>query len=170
MKKRLIPFMFLYLSVLPSVFADVPTAQRWEVDRLLAYVKNSGCIINRNGTDYPAKEGINHIRKKYDYFREDISNTEDFIRLAASRSTLSGKDYIVKCAGETAIKTHDWLLAELKRLRAALIICEPPRPQRCTREYNPVCAILKNGSSRTDATGCTACSDAQVVAYMMGAC
>jgi hypothetical protein len=51
-----------------------------------------------------------------------------------------------------------------------LIICEEPRPQICTREYNPVCGSLKDGSTRTGSTGCTSCSDPEVVSYKMGAC
>jgi len=51
-----------------------------------------------------------------------------------------------------------------------LTACHEPRPQICTREYNPVCATYKDGSKKTGATGCTACSDSEVVAYTMGAC
>ena len=51
-----------------------------------------------------------------------------------------------------------------------LILCEEPRPQVCTREYNPVCATLKDGSTKTGSTGCTSCSDPEVVGYKMGAC
>ena len=36
-----------------------------------------------------------------------------------------------------------------------LILCEDPRPQVCTREYNPVCGTLKDGSTTTSSTGCT---------------
>ena len=51
-----------------------------------------------------------------------------------------------------------------------LILCEEPRPQICTREYNPVCGTLKDGSTTTGSTGCTSCSDSNVVGYKMGAC
>lgn len=51
-----------------------------------------------------------------------------------------------------------------------LILCEDPRPQVCTREYDPVCGTLKNGSAVTGSTGCTSCSDPDVVGYKMGAC
>ena len=51
-----------------------------------------------------------------------------------------------------------------------LILCEEPRPQICTREYNPVCATLKDGGTKTGSTGCTSCSDPEVVGYKMGAC
>jgi hypothetical protein len=51
-----------------------------------------------------------------------------------------------------------------------LILCENPRPEICTREYNPVCATLVDGGQRTGSTGCTACSDPKVVGYRMGKC
>ena len=51
-----------------------------------------------------------------------------------------------------------------------LILCEEPRPQICTREYNPVCGTLQDGSTKTGSTGCTSCSDPDVVGYNMGVC
>ena len=105
------------LAVVSAAFADVPPEQLSEVEHLLAFVKNSGCIINRNGTDHPADKGISHIETKYDYFRDDISSTEEFIELSATKSTMSGDYYMVKCPGKETIKTQDWLLTELKKYR-----------------------------------------------------
>jgi len=51
-----------------------------------------------------------------------------------------------------------------------LILCEEPRPQICTREYNPVCGTLQDGSTKTGSTGCTSCSDSDVVGYKLGVC
>ncbi len=51
-----------------------------------------------------------------------------------------------------------------------LILCEEPRPQICTREYDPVCAKLQDGSVKTYATGCTSCADLKVESYKKGAC
>lgn len=51
-----------------------------------------------------------------------------------------------------------------------LIICEEPRPQICTREYDPVCATMMDGSSKTDSTGCASCSDPDVVGFKKGTC
>ena len=114
-------FMVLSLCVFaPYVsIADVPSEQVKEVDHLLAYVKNSGCVINRNGTDHPADKGISHIEKKYDYFRDDINSTEEFIELSATKSTMSGDYYMVTCPGQGTMKTKDWLLTELKRFRTS---------------------------------------------------
>ena len=106
------------LLISQAVFADVPENQIKEVSHLLTFVKNSGCTINRNGTDHPAKKGVSHIENKYDYFRDDIQNTEDFIEYSATKSTMSGDYYMVTCPGKETIKTQDWLLTELQIYRS----------------------------------------------------
>ena len=119
MKSLLIlKYLFLLCLFISNIaFADVPANQLKEVNHLLAFVKNSGCIINRNGTDYPAEKGISHIEMKYDYFRDDIKSTEDFIEYSATKSTMSGDYYTVTCPGKKSINTQDWLMNELKRFR-----------------------------------------------------
>ena len=103
--------------LLDVTMADVPPDQVKEVNHLLNFVKNSGCIINRNGSEHPAEKGVSHIEMKYDYFRDDIKSSEEFIEYSATKSTMSGKYYTVTCPGKKAIKTQDWLLAELKKYR-----------------------------------------------------
>ncbi|MBT8120028.1 MAG: DUF5329 domain-containing protein [Gammaproteobacteria bacterium] len=118
--KDLIKLKTLFLAILlinNIAVADVPANQVIEVSHLLAFVKESGCIINRNGTDHPAVKGISHIEKKYDYFRDDIQSTEEFIEYSATKSTMSGDYYMVSCPGKETIRTQDWLMAELKRFR-----------------------------------------------------
>lgn len=48
--------------------------------------------------------------------------------------------------------------------------CVDPRPQVCTMEYNPVCAVLGNGSSKQYSSPCNACADDAVKSYLPGAC
>jgi hypothetical protein len=110
---------FVLLTCLAAaVQADVPPAQLAEVEHLINFVQNSQCVIARNGTEHPAEEAVAHIQKKYDYFRDDIKNTEDFIEYSASRSTMSGKDYTVTCPGRGTLTTRQWLLDELSKFRA----------------------------------------------------
>jgi hypothetical protein len=51
-----------------------------------------------------------------------------------------------------------------------VVQCLEPRPQMCTLEYLPVCADLRDGTKRTYASGCVACSDANVVSYGSSRC
>ena len=63
----------------------------------------------------------------------------------------------------------------------SLIQCEDPRPEVCTREYMPVCALRDTGircvTTPCDSTewvtagnSCSACSDAKAFGYRPGAC
>lgn len=114
MHRILIATLFLFSTPLA---ADVPASQKPEVEHLLEFVQNSSCIIDRNGKTYPASEAISHIQKKYSYFKGDIETTEDFIELSATRSTLSGKYYLVSCGNAEQIRTQEWLLQELHTFR-----------------------------------------------------
>ena len=53
---------------------------------------------------------------------------------------------------------------------AGATVCEDPRPEVCTMDYRPVCATLKDGSSKTYSNGCGACSDANVNSWIEGEC
>ena len=57
--------------------------------------------------------------------------------------------------------------------KPGLVQCTEPRPEVCTMDYTPVCA-LRTGSGeeqwKTYANACTACSDAAVTGYRENAC
>ena len=61
---------------------------------LLSFVENSECTYIRNDKAYTAKEAVSHMKRKYAHFRDDIKTPEDFIRLSASKSLISGKPYM----------------------------------------------------------------------------
>ena len=112
---KIIPLILLLFSA--DLHADVPAEQKVEVDYLLDYVANSGCVMNRNGSRHDGEEAVAHISKKYDYFRDDIKSTEDFIEYSATKSTMSGKYYTVECPGAEPVKSQDWLLDALQVYR-----------------------------------------------------
>jgi hypothetical protein len=100
-----------------SIMADVSPATQLEIDHLLNFIRNSSCIIDRNGKTYTAVKAISHIEKKYAYFEDEIETSEDFIDLSASKSTMSGKYYMVRCGDGEQIRTREWLMQELKGIR-----------------------------------------------------
>ena len=71
----------------------------------------------RNGGSHEGAEAAKHVRRKYNYFRDDIGSTEEFIELSATKSTMSSKSYEVHCPGEPPMNSADWLLAELEVYR-----------------------------------------------------
>ncbi|MCF2859800.1 DUF5329 domain-containing protein [Pseudoalteromonas sp. SMS1] len=88
-----------------------------EIDHLLKFVEQSGCQYERNGHLHSAVEARAHITKKYNYYRSDIESAEDFVKYAATKSTLSGKFYKIHCPEEQVALSKDWLLFELGRFR-----------------------------------------------------
>ncbi len=107
--------LFLFLS---SVSADVPEDQAAEVEHLINYLADSDdCRMIRNGKSYSAKDGAKHVRRKYNYFRDKISSTEEFIEYAGTKSIRSDRLYEVLCIGQEPEFSRDWLLQELKAYR-----------------------------------------------------
>ena len=87
------------------------------IDYLLMFVANSDCTFIRNGKPHTAKEAVEHMQRKYEHFKDKIKTPEDFIRLSASKSLISGKPYMVKTKTGQLLKSETWLLEALKAYR-----------------------------------------------------
>ena len=90
------------------------------INYLLKFVETSDCVFIRNDREHTAKEAVNHMRIKYGHFRDDIKTPEDFIKLSASKSLLSGKPYMVKTKTGRLMKSESWLLEALRAYRQKL--------------------------------------------------
>ena len=116
--KRILLLTVLLLLPLPAAGQISPTTAQ-EIAGLLHFIKTAACRFNRNGTWYSPSEAAGHIDKKYRYALSNgqVHSAEDFIRLAASASSLSGAPYTVQCQGSPTLRSADWLTAELRRIR-----------------------------------------------------
>lgn len=65
------------------------------ISYLIDVVASSERTFVRNSTRYSAAEAAQHLRRKYQHFRARIQTVDDFIELAASRSLMTGKPYLV---------------------------------------------------------------------------
>jgi hypothetical protein len=99
-----------------SIGAHAGTNVQQDVDHLLVFIETSDCTFLRNGREYDAQEAREHIQKKYNYAKDAIETTEQFIEYTATRSHLSGRPYRVNCAGQEQL-TSEWLNGELHRYR-----------------------------------------------------
>ncbi|GLP96234.1 DUF5329 family protein [Paraferrimonas sedimenticola] len=99
-----------------SVFSVQANTQA-EIEHLLDYVRSTDCQYERNGTMHTGAEAVKHIQRKYKHFADDIVTAEDFVRLSATKSMMSGKYYQVHCEGQPTVKSQDWFLIELKNYR-----------------------------------------------------
>jgi Family of unknown function (DUF5329) len=115
---RALPFALLLQA---ATAAPLPAAARAEVDALLDRLQTSGCEFNRNGSWHAGADARGHLLKKLDYLegKDLVKTTEQFIERGASASSLSGKPYLVRCAGQAPVESARWLTAELQQLRTA---------------------------------------------------
>ena len=87
-----------------------------DIASLLLFVQQSECTFIRNGKHYDALKAREHIEKKYAYYKERITTTEDFILYSATKSAITGEPYRVICNGVN-MATSDWLKEKLAELR-----------------------------------------------------
>jgi len=125
MMKRYVLCLFLVCLLIESAFVFADPSSRPNPDPaetiqyLLDFVVKSDCTFIRNDKEHTSQEAADHMRNKYEYFKEDIKTPEDFIRFAASKSMMSGKPYMVRTKEGKIILCQKWLTEALSKYRKA---------------------------------------------------
>lgn len=80
----------------------------------LAGLKDATFI--RNGSAHNVDEAVEHMRMKWSWKKDEITTADDFIRIAATGSSLSGKPYTIRFADGHEELSADWFRARLKEI------------------------------------------------------
>ena len=117
MKKILIALLLTCSSNVIAANISISTQQ--EIQYLFKALESSDCKFSRNGSWYAPTEASAHLQKKYKYMADHnyISTTESFIDNAASKSSMSGKAYEVKCGDGKPVESKQWFINTLKNYR-----------------------------------------------------
>jgi Family of unknown function (DUF5329) len=110
----------LAVHIGPAHAADpVVGPEAREIAALIEALGSSGCRFWRNGRWHEGSEARAHLQRKYDRARKRglAGSAEDFIERAASRSSLSGKPYRVRCPGQPDVDSRPWFRGILHRIR-----------------------------------------------------
>ncbi len=112
----------LVTTMLLLASASVAAATRGDeldatIEHLIEFVRQSGVQFERNFSSHDSLEAAQHIEKKYQHFKEEIDTPEKFIELCATRSLVSGKQYLVILDDGEALPAGEWLNLELARYR-----------------------------------------------------
>ncbi len=107
--------LFVVLAPLFVSAAETNTAER-EINGLIAAVETSGCVFIRNGDRHDAEAAADHLRLKYRRGRRYADTAEHFIERLASKSSWSGKLYMIECEGQSE-PSGDWLRGQLAEIR-----------------------------------------------------
>ena len=117
-------------SSLILIAVPVPTHPAEEnlqetIDYLLEYVRTSDVAFIRNNKEHTPEEAAEHILKKYNHYKKKIKTPEDFIRLSATKSMISGKAYQIRTADGVTMTSAQWFTRALEEYRQAKTI--PPK-------------------------------------------
>lgn len=119
--QRFLLSLFAYTFVTVGTAAPLSPDTSAEIDSLLSRLESSACEFNRNGTWHTAAEAKAHLLRKLKYLEDKgaVQSTEQFIELAASRSSMTGQPYRVKCGNGAPVESGTWLLSQLQFMRTA---------------------------------------------------
>lgn len=106
------------ILVFAFMSTNVSSSPQKEIDHLLQFVSITSCQYERNGTFHNGSEAVEHINKKYNYFKSKIDTAEDFIKYSATKSKMSGNYYRIHCNSHKPVNSQDWLLTELNNYRS----------------------------------------------------
>ena len=117
----------LFLMSVAGLAAPTAAPVRAEIDALLARLETSGCRFGRNDEWYAGADAKAHLLRKLEYIEKygTITTAQQFIDVAATKSSVSGAPYVVQCANAAAVPSGAWLTAQLQALRAT-----PAKPAR----------------------------------------
>jgi hypothetical protein len=107
----------LALFALPATQIRAAESLDESIKYLLDYVAKSDATFIRNGQTHTPQEAVDHIKAKYVHFKSDIKTPEDFIRLSASKSLLTGQPYLVRTQDGKEMPLNVWLTDALKKHR-----------------------------------------------------
>lgn len=100
--------------------AGLPALEKSKIESLLSHVAGlSDAKFVRNGKDYDAKSAAKFLRGKWEANEKKIHTATDFISVAATQSSTTGKPYLIRLKGQSAKPCGDYLLAELRKIEAA---------------------------------------------------
>ena len=115
-------FIAVALLIASAASAQAPSsATKNEVGQLFAALRQSNCEFSRNGSWYDAQKASDHLQRKYDYLLKKglVTSTESFIELAATKSSMSGKPYQVRCGKTPPVSSHSWFTSKLNAIRGS---------------------------------------------------
>lgn len=109
----LISIFLLSLGVLTFAATPIPLEEK-KIDYLIASVESlQNAQFIRNGVSYEAKAAADHLRLKRRMAGSRVATADDFIRLCASVSSMSGTPYQIRFSDGRVVSSEAFLRGRL---------------------------------------------------------
>jgi hypothetical protein len=115
----------LFLLTVSPVWAGEQTLAI-EIDHLIHAVSESGCNLVRNGKEHTASQAADHLQMKARKGKRYYDTTEQFIERIASKSSWSGKPYLIQCVDQPAVTAGNWFTQVLAEYRGSMQETDEP--------------------------------------------
>jgi hypothetical protein len=106
---------FVLLTICSAVPARAAESLEQTIAFLLHRIETADATFIRNGQAHTPQEAVAHVRAKY--FKTQIKTPEDFIRLAVTKSLLTGQPYLVRTRDCKEMSLNAWLTDALREHR-----------------------------------------------------
>jgi hypothetical protein len=114
MKKIRIGLLIILIWMIGHAFAQESNEEA-KIQYLISAIETlKGANFIRNGTMYDAGRAADHLRLKLKKAGDRVKTAEDFIRLCASKSSLSGEPYRIRFSDGTTVETEVFFHTSLK--------------------------------------------------------
>lgn len=112
--KSILVTSLVILALFSGVLNAQDTIEKKKIEFLLSSVENlKGATFIRNGSEYEGKKAAEHLRMKLQNALV-VETADDFIRLCASKSMITGKPYLIRLSDGTTIKSEEYFRKKLK--------------------------------------------------------
>jgi hypothetical protein len=113
--KKILVTSFVILALFSVVVNAQDNIEKEKIEFLISSVENlEGAKFIRNGTEHDGKEAADHLRMKLQSDVGMVQTADDFIRLCASQSYISGEPYLIRLPGGKTIKSEQYFREKLK--------------------------------------------------------
>lgn len=111
--------LLIMVSVIIAVFCAMVSAQdnieKKKIEFLISSMENlKGAKFIRNGSEHDGIEAAKHLRLKLRKAGNHVQTANDFIKLCASKSFITGKPYMIRLSNGKTITSEKYLREKLK--------------------------------------------------------
>ncbi len=112
--KNIMVTAFVILALFSGAVSAQDNIEKKKIEFLISSVENlKGVKFIRNGSEHNGKEAAQHLRMKLQNVLV-VETADDFIRLCASKSSVTGKPYMIKLSDGKTIKSEKYFREKLK--------------------------------------------------------
>jgi Family of unknown function (DUF5329) len=114
--KKILVAAFVILALFCGAVSAQDNIEKKKIEFLLSSVENlEGAKFIRNGSEYnDGKAAAEHLRMKLKTAGSRVKTADDFIRLCASQSYITGKPYMIRLSNGKTIKSEEYFREKLK--------------------------------------------------------